>query len=118
IKGWLEAGEVRYAVHEVAAHEGEPPSVDPNTCEPRGAGADELCAVWEDPNYAPDQPAFYYARVLENPTCRWQAYRCREAGIICEAGAEVPREFEGCCAGEPETQQERAWSSPIFVRGR
>ncbi len=115
IKGWLAAGEVKYAVHDVAQTERLDADVDLATCEPRGAGADELCAVWSDPDFSADQPAFYYARVLENPSCRWQSYACAAANIDCDALFGVPAEFQGCC-DQPATQQERAWSSPIFYR--
>ena len=103
-------------VHDVvdSGHSGA--SVGPD-CTPKGQGADELCKVWVDPDYAAEQPAFYYARVLENPSCRWSSYICRAAEIDCSAG-EPPSGYEGCCKGEPETHQERAWSSPIFVHAR
>ena len=64
-------------------------------------GADELRAVWEDPNFNPDLKAFYYVRVLENPTCRWSTWDALKSG-------EKPR------ADLPSTIQERAWSSPIW----
>src|SRR5205085_10891393 len=103
VKGWVEGGKVHYEVHDVidSGHSGA--SVGPD-CAPKGEGADELCKVWTDPDYAADQPAFYYARVLENPSCRWSAYTCRAAHIDCAAGA-PPNGYEGCCAGEPETHQ-------------
>jgi hypothetical protein len=93
--------------------------VNEATCTPKGAGHDELCGSWRDPDYDPAEHAFYYARVLENPSCRWQAYACLEAGITCGLFGASDPDFVGCCdAAYPKTQQERAWSSPIFHRAR
>ena len=35
--------------------------------------------MWKDPDFHADERAFYYARVLENPTCRWSQRLCVEA---------------------------------------
>ena len=37
-------------------------------------GAAELAAVWSDPDFDPDQRAFYYARVIEIATPPWHDY--------------------------------------------
>lgn len=113
IKGWLEGDRVAYAVYDVAGAPNDA-SVDLTTCAPRGTGADELCGVWRDPAFDPTQPAFYYARVLENPSCRWHTRACRAAGVDCDRPETKRPGFEGCCLDYPATDQERAWSSPIF----
>jgi hypothetical protein len=64
-------------------------------------GAPELKTVWEDPDFDPEHRAFYYARVLENPTCRWSTWDALRAGV-------APR------SDLQKTIQERAWSSPIW----
>ncbi|MAT93305.1 MAG: hypothetical protein CME59_11960 [Halioglobus sp.] len=116
IKGWLEDGEHREQVYDVACSGGA--AVDPATwrcpdngarvnlqdcsTEP-GAGATELKRLWRDPQFDPAQEAFYYVRVLENPTCRWSTWDAVRAGV-------EPR------SDLPATLQERAWSSPIWYR--
>ena len=116
IKGYLDNGEHREQVFDVACSGGA--QVDPNTfrCPDNGAKVDlsdcstvpgtgegELKTLWQDPQFDPAQEAFYYVRVLENPTCRWSTWDAIMAG-------EAPR------SDLPSTLQERAWSSPIWFR--
>jgi hypothetical protein len=116
IKGWLENGEHREQVYDVACSDGlevDPTNhrcpdngarVSPEDCSiTAGVGAPELKALWRDPDFEPAQQAFYYARVLENPTCRWSTWDAMRAGV-------EPR------SDLPQTIQERAWSSPIWYR--
>ena len=74
-----------------------------------GSGHANLCAVWEDPEFDPAEDAFYYARVLENPSCRWSQREC-----LALPASERP---ETCADGLAATNiQERAWTSPIWYR--
>ena len=114
VKGWVDSeGETFEVVYDVACSGGA--SVDPDTqrCPDNGArvdlsdcgisrdaGAAQLQTLWRDPAFDPGQRAFYYARVLENPTCRWSTWDALRAGVL-------PR------SDLPKTIQERAWSSPI-----
>jgi hypothetical protein len=114
IKGWItSSGETHEVVIDVACA-GEV-SVNPETkrCPDNGAAVDvadcsisantgdaQLRTVWSDPEFDASERAFYYARVLENPTCRWNTWDAIRAGT-------QPR------SDLPMTLQERAWSSPI-----
>ena len=138
VKGWLDdAGRTHERVYDVA---GGPngASVDPDDCRTRGSGHATLCAVWEDPAFDPQEAAFYYLRVLENPTCRWSTRQCMAAGVnpfeaacASQAAAATARVQErgargevygNCCIDPREAPfytpviQERAWSSPIWYR--
>jgi len=118
IKGWTENGEHRERVFEVAGGDNGA-SVDLETCEPQGTGAANLCSVWADPDFDASAPAFYYARVLENPSCRWSQYTCNAAGVDCGDPETVPEGLAACCAESHKPSiQERAWTSPIWYQAR
>jgi hypothetical protein len=114
IKGWAEGDRTREKVYDVAGGENDA-GVDLATCRPKGAGAESLCKVWSDPDFDADERAFYYVRVLENPTCRWHQHLCAAAKVKCDAPASIGPGYDGCCDGSiPRTVQERAWTSPIW----
>jgi len=116
VKGWIDAaGETHEAVIDVACAGDVAVNAGNRRCPDNGAtvnlddcsfsantGAAELRKVWTDPNFDASQRAFYYARVLENPTCRWNTWDAIKAGT-------QPR------SDLAATLQERAWSSPIWV---
>jgi hypothetical protein len=115
VKGWIEGGEARERVYDVAGSADDGAGVDEQTCETFGPGADELCRVWSDPDFDPDQRSFYYARVLENPTCRWSARACNARGVDCREPRTQTGGLEVCCdPAHRRTIQERAWTSPIW----
>ena len=118
VKGWVDArGQTHEKVFEVAGNPDNGAAVDTATCTPSGKGFDSLCAVWSDPRFKASERAFYYARVLENPTCRWSTYLCNAQGIDCSDPAAVPAGYSECCnPAVAKTIQERAWSSPVWYR--
>jgi Protein of unknown function (DUF3604) len=130
VKGWVDAaGETHEQVFDVAGDANGSRAVDPVTCRPVEAGASELCATWRDPGFDPAERAFYYARVLESPTCRWSVYLCRQLGVDplspeCSTQADATGEprLAGCCRGPADDPfldpviQERAWTSPVWYR--
>lgn len=114
VKGWFKNGELKEQVLDVAGGDNNA-GVDLNSCERRGEGHRQLCSVWEDRDFDPAAQAFYYARVLENPSCRWNQYRCAATGVRCDDPSTVAAGMEACCAADRQTVfQERAWSSPIW----
>jgi hypothetical protein len=115
IKGWIEDGSMHERLYEVAGDSHNAAGVDLDSCNTWGSGFDALCGVWRDPDFDARQPSFYYARVIENPTCRWSQKLCIANHIRCNGQAPVPVGFEPCCAeNHVRTIQERAWSSPIW----
>ncbi len=85
VKGWIDAesGEAREQVFDVAGTDVAAP-VLLKTCRPVSEqGYRHLCGVWADPDFDPREHAFYYARVLEMPSCRWNQYYCNARGVDC-----------------------------------
>ena len=104
----LEDGQFHQSIFDVAGGESGA-GVDPLTCSPVGEGAESLCAIWQDPEFDPDESAAYYVRVVENPACKWTAWSCLNAPAgERPAMCDDPR--------MPELTQERAWSSPIWYQ--
>jgi hypothetical protein len=125
VKGWVDCdGTTHERVYDVAGDRENGAAVDPATCSPTGGGSSSLCAVWTDPAFDPAQAAFWYARVLENPRCRWSTTYCQAHGVDpfdpgCAAQASAAGGgFDACCASDPVRPviQERAWTSPIWWR--
>lgn len=114
VKGWLDKqGQLREKVYNAKASNGRKirrdggvkalkSNVDVATASFRNSiGAAQLSTFWQDPDFAPDQRAFYYARVIEIPTPRWPAYDAVRLGRKVEPGAQMQL-------------QDRAYSSPIW----
>lgn len=62
-------------------------------------GEAQLFTLWTDPDFDPDQEAFYYARVIQIQTPRWSTYDAVSLGV------EAPH---------PAVHQERAVTSAIW----
>lgn len=116
IKGWTENGETFETVQDVMCSGNR--AIDPETkrCAEiistvdlsncaidKSSGAAELKTIWTDPDYRSEQNAFYYARVIQTPTCRWSTYDSLRMGRVPPSGV-------------PATSTEMAWSSPIWVK--
>jgi hypothetical protein len=115
VKGWLDGkGKLHEQIYDVACSDDRTLN-NKNRCErPVGntvdiknatytndIGEPLLMAYWQDPDFDPKQRAFYYVRVLEIPTPRWTTYDAAFYGV------ELPK-------GVKPTQQERAYTSPIW----
>jgi len=106
IKGWIDAdGAHRQRVYTVAGEADAGSDFDPPTCGGATGGAERLCAVWRDPEPTAG-PAFYYARAVELPTCRWSAMACDRLD---------PAERPPSCESQPRAVRQRAWSSPVWI---
>lgn len=116
IKGYAKGDEVFETVYDIACSDGLAPDPQTHRCPDNGAqvnladcsitpnvGAAQLTTLWRDPDYEAGVEAFYYLRALENPTCRWSTWDALREGV-------EPR------PDLATTLQERAWSSPIWVK--
>ncbi len=116
VKGGMADGETHERVFDAFCSDGLAPDPETHRCPDNGAtvdlgdcspsdgiGASELRGVWRDPTFSAGETAFYYVRVLQNPTCRWSTWDAIRAGVAPAEGA-------------PATIQERAWSSPIWLK--
>ncbi len=115
IKGWLdEDGETHERIYDVAVSGGRTIGEDGRAREAVGntvdienatftntIGATTLGVVWTDPDFDPEQSAFYYVRVLEIPTPRWTTYDAAFFDIPLPDSV-------------PPTIQDRAYTSPIW----
>ena len=116
VKGWLTPdGKFRERVFEVTGDARGTATVDSDTCAMAGEGFGELCAVWTDESFQVGEQAYYYSRVLENPSCRWSQRICVERGVDCARPDTIGDGLEACCSPQHQRViQERAWSSPIW----
>ena len=116
VKGWLdESGKSQEKVFDVTWSDERVPNPDGrlpavgNTVDLKtgqvdnSIGAAQFAAVWSDPMFDATQPAFYYARVLQIPTAR---HSLLDAIALGQAHA----------ADQPDTIQERAYTSAIWYR--
>jgi Protein of unknown function (DUF3604) len=115
IKGWQDGNELRERIYDVAVSDGRTIGSDGRARTPVGNTVDvanatwtnsigdaEMITVWTDPDFDPDQRAFYYVRVLEIPTPRWTAYDAKYFGLT-NVDPEIPM-----------IHQERVYTSPIW----
>lgn len=113
IKGWMENGEMKEKIYNVAVSDnriikadGSVEAIEAKVDLTTGAfdkekGSNQLMKVWKDPDFDASQKSFYYARVLQLPTARWNLYDEIREGVM------YPDKV-------PKTLVERAWSSPIW----
>ncbi|MBW2269926.1 MAG: DUF3604 domain-containing protein [Deltaproteobacteria bacterium] len=113
VKGWHTSdGSLEEKVYDVALSDGRRQWL--GRVRPVGSSVDEasasytndigdamLASYWEDPDFDPAELAFYYARVIEIPTPRWNVYDAVRLGTA------VPQEV-------PTQIQDRAYTSPIW----
>ena len=111
VKGWIdETGQSHIVVVDIAGDSDTDGEIDPDTGAWTGKSFDSLCAVFEDVDFEPSQPAYYYLRVVEVPTYRWSWRQC----LALTADARP----DACENDAPKVIQEMAWTSPIWYAPR
>ncbi len=107
IKGWIDAGgKQHYKVHTVAGSADNGAGVDTSTGQRYGDGHASLCAVFEDQEFDPEMPSYYYLRAVENPSPRWSLLDCLKLDEVDRPAV--------CQETSKHVIQEMAWSSPIW----
>ncbi len=115
IKGWLDKkGKTHEKIYDVAVSGDRQINTNDRAKDPVGntvdldtatytntTGKALMSAYWSDPNFDPEEHAFYYVRVLEIPTPRWTTYDAAFYGIKRPDNV-------------PATLQDRAYTSPIW----
>jgi hypothetical protein len=115
IKGWLDKnGETQERIYDIAVSDDRKIGADGRARDPVGntvnvdqatytntIGDALMTAYWQDPDFDPEEAAFYYLRVLEIPTPRWTTYDAVFFNI------DRPDNV-------PATIQDRAYTSPIW----
>ena len=115
IKGWLDGGgELHERVYDIAVSDDRIIGSDGRARESVGSTVDIanatytntigdalMMANWVDPQFNPNEKAFYYVRVIEIPTPRWTAYDAKRFGVT------MPEEVR-------MTVTDRAYTSPIW----
>ena len=130
VKGWVDAaGATHERVFDVAGDADNGAGVDPATCAPRGAGARELCTVWEDPDFDPTAARLLLRARPREPDlplehARLQGGRRRSVLGRLRARRPPPPAAPSPTAASRDatdaflspTVQERAWTSPVWYR--
>jgi hypothetical protein len=113
IKGWLDDGELYERIYDAACSDGRAiverrcvgevgSTVDVADASYTNTIGDPLMtAHWIDPDFDPDQRAFYYVRVIEIPKPRWTAYDAKFFNVTMPDDVAM-------------TVQDRAYTSPIW----
>jgi len=119
VKGWIDKkGDTHERIYDVAVSDGRAIGKDGRARKSVGStvdidkatftnaiGAPMLGAHWEDPDFDPQQDAFYYVRVLEIPTPRWTTH---DAAFF-----DIKRPDN-----VPATVQDRAYTSPVWYSAK